>query len=375
MMIRFGSMSIVLLLAALYGLMRAVMLCCAPVNRVANRLLAALIAALVLYTFPYIVGYAGYYDAYPWLSYFPHNLALSIGPLFYLYLRCRSGGALAMPPRWHWHLLPALAQLIYYATLFVQPLAFKNDWDARVHVPLIDPFETACVLTSLALYWNMAWRMHSHAAAAQQTEWHRNLLVTFGLTLAAWVVLTAAELAWSGLTYFQRFPFYLWLAVTISYLGTEGYRQATIALPAPAAVPECGQVAALDPDLTPTPAAPSQAELGLRWRAMVIEGKWWRDPELSLASLAHKIGTNTTALSRAMNEGLGLNFNEMINRLRVEAVVAALQQADEHQAILELALAEGFNSKASFHRSFKLYTGKTPSEVRRPRSPQPQVSE
>ena len=44
-------------------------------------------------------------------------------------------------------------------------------------------------------------------------------------------------------------------------------------------------------------------------------------------------------------------------------------------ALLELALAEGFNSKASFHRSFKLYTGKTPSEVRRPRSPQPQVSE
>ncbi len=76
-----------------------------------------------------------------------------------------------------------------------------------------------------------------------------------------------------------------------------------------------------------------------------------------------------------MNEGLGLNFNEMINRLRVDAVVAALQQADENQAILDIALAEGFNSKASFNRSFKLYTGKTPRDYRPPRSAPVQVSE
>ena len=78
-MIRFGSMSIVLLCGALYGAMRAAMLCFIPANRAANRLLAALIAVLALFTFPYIIGYAGYYDAYPWLSFFPYNLTSQSG--------------------------------------------------------------------------------------------------------------------------------------------------------------------------------------------------------------------------------------------------------------------------------------------------------
>ncbi|MES2902534.1 MAG: helix-turn-helix transcriptional regulator [Pseudomonadota bacterium] len=375
MMIRFGSMSIVLLLAALYGVMRAVMLCCAPVNRAANRILAALILALALYTFPYIVGYAGYYDAYPWLSYFPYNLALAIGPLFYLYMACLNSGAESMPPRWGLHLAPALAQLLYYSTMFVQPLAFKNSWDAAVHVPLIDPVENLCVLLSLGFYWTLAWRAHAGAGEPPQAEWKRNVLITFGLTLGAWLLLGAAELASAGLNYFQRFPFYLWLAIAIAYLGAEGYRQALVQVPAPAAPPPAEPPVLFENIGLPVPPAPTQAELGQRWRAMVIEGQWWRDPELSLASLAQKIGTNTTALSRAMNEGLGLNFNEMINRLRVDAVVAALQQADENQAILDIALAEGFNSKASFNRSFKLYTGKTPRDYRPPRAAPVRVSE
>ena len=57
---------------------------------------------------------------------------------------------------------------------------------------------------------------------------------------------------------------------------------------------------------------PHQAELGARWRAIIIEAKCWRNPDLTMATLARRLGTNTTALSRAMNEGLGLNFNEVI---------------------------------------------------------------
>jgi hypothetical protein len=64
-MIRFGRMSSVLLCAALYSVLRAGMLCCIPVNRRVNTLMAALIVVLALYTAPYIFGYAGSYDANP----------------------------------------------------------------------------------------------------------------------------------------------------------------------------------------------------------------------------------------------------------------------------------------------------------------------
>jgi AraC-like DNA-binding protein len=353
-MIRFGSMSIVLLCGALYGAMRAAMLCFIPANRAANRLLAALIGVLALFTVPYIIGYAGYYDAYPWLSYFPYNLTLAIGPLLYLYLACVSdGGGIHLPPRWALHLAPAMAQLLYYSILFAQPLAFKNSWDARVHVPLVDPAETLAMLASLAAYWTLALRRYRSRGAP--LEWARNLLVALGLTITFWLALTGAESAWSGLTYFQRFPFYLWLAILVGYLGTEGYRHGTAPFPARTR-PEAAAAA-------PAP-APAPADLAERWRATIIEQQWWRDPELTLATLARRLGTNTTTLSRAINEGLGLNFNEMVNRLRVAAVIAALQQ-DDGRPVLDIALSEGFNSKASFNRVFKLYTGETPTEYRR----------
>lgn len=354
-MIRFGSMSIVLLCGALYGALRAAMLCFIPVNCAANRLLAALIGVLALYTAPYIVGYAGYYDAYPWLSFAPYNLSLATGPLLCLYVRCLLAGGAALPRRWALHLLPAAAQLVYYSAIFAQPLAFKNHWDARVHVPWIDPAETLALLLSLAVYWLQASRLVRSKGAPGQ-EWPRNVLVASGLLVLSWWILAGAEWICGGLSYFQRFPFYMWLAILIGYLGTEGYRHGVKPVPVPA------PARSLPPGVPVT--APDPAEQGRRWRAAIIAGQWWRDPELNLAGLARRLGTNTTALSRAFNEGLGVNFNEAINRLRIDAVIAAMEN-DASTPVLELAIAEGFSSKASFNRAFKSCTGETPTAYRR----------
>lgn len=357
-MIRFGPMSIVLLCGVLYGVMRAAMLIFTPANHRANRLLAALIAVLALYTAPYIIGFAGYYDAYPWLSFAPYNLSLAVGPLVYLYFSAMSGVPMTGQRRRPFHLLPALLQLLYYSYLFVQPLAFKNNWDTDVHRPYVEPVETLGLMASLVAYAILAWRQYRQSDAMPK-EWARNMLVAVGLTVTFWLALTAAEWAWSGLSYFQRFPFYLWLAILISYLGTEGYRHGAVAFPVPAP-------AAIVP-AAPVPCATETgnlAELGARWRATITAERWWRDSELTLATLARRLGTNTTTLSRALNDGLGVSFTEMINRMRVEAVIVALSQHHD-QPVLDLAMAEGFNSKASFNRAFKLYTGSTPTEYRR----------
>ncbi len=356
-MIRYGPMSIVLLCAALYGVLRAGMLCCIPVNRRANRLLAALIVVLALYTAPYIIGYAGYYDAYPWLSFAPYNLTLAIGPLLYLYLIALRSGDTALPPRWRLHFLPALAQLGYYCIMFFQPIGFKNAWNGGVHERLIDPLETAGLVVSLAVYWRLAYRALRKKPTAP-AEWGRNFLLAMSLSILIWYGMLATEWAFSGLSYFQRFPFYMWLAMLVCHLGTEAYHRG--AVPPPLATPS--PVQAANPG---SRSAPDQATLGQRWRDAIVDAQRWRDPDLNLAGLAQQLGTNTTALSRAFNEGLGMNFNEVLNRIRVDAVVAALQHDDGGRSVLDIALAEGFSSKASFNRVFKQYTGETPSDYRR----------
>ncbi len=356
-MIRFGPMSIVLLCAALYGLLRAVMLCCIPIRLGANRLMAALILILALYTGPYIIGYAGYYDAYPWLSFAPYKLTLAIGPLFYLYLSALRSGDVALPHHTYLHFLPALLQFSYYCVMFSQPIAFKNHWNGSVHERLIDPMEAAGLALSLAVYWRLAHRVLKRQATVA-TEWERNFLLAMGLSILIWYGMLAAEWAFSGLSYVQRFPFYMWLAILVCHLGSEAYRQG--AVPLPHATSNPGQAA--NPESRPTT---DHTALGLRWRRAIVDAQWWRDPELSLAGLAQRLGTNTTALSRAFNEGLGMNFNEVLNRIRVDAVLAALERDDNDASVLDIALAEGFNSKASFNRLFKQYTGETSSDYRR----------
>lgn len=359
-------MSIVLLCCIFYGMMRAAMLVLAPVNRFGNAALALLIAVVALYTAPYAIGFAGYYDAYPWLSFAPYNLSLAVGPLIYLYVHAVCAASWKGRRHWPLHLLPALVQLLYYGCVFAQSLAFKTDWDRDVHRLYVEPVETLLLMVSLVAYFLLAWRCFAQRRATAR-EWMRNMLVALGLTVCLWLIMMASEFAVSGLSYFQRFPFYLWLAMLVCYLGTEGYRHGATAMAQVAPASPLTLAAAPQSEnksIKPGAAAATLAQLAERWRATIIDEHWWRDPELDLATLARLLGTNASTLSRALNEGLGISFNEMINRMRVDAVLVALPRQPD-TPVLELAIAEGFNSKASFNRAFKLYTGHTPTEYLR----------
>jgi AraC-like DNA-binding protein len=383
-MIRFGSMSITLLLGALYGVLFATLLWFTRTNTIANRFLALLLIAFVLRMVPYIIGYAGYYDAYPWLSFMPYNVSLAFGPLLYLHVRSLSVPAL--PPRWLLHFLPVAIQFAYYCVIFTQPLAFKNSWDGNVHVPIVYPLELVATLLSIAVYW---WKSFVHhrdyqkwlvanvsQAEDNRIDWVRNFLLALAITLVLWIALDFVDRFVAKLNYFHRFPFYVWLGLLVYYLGTEGYRHARHRYPAwdvsGETPPPAPLEAALETDVTVPPtvastAAPKEAvnwqERGERWRQKLVDAEWWRDPELTLATLARKLGTNTSDLSRAINDGLGMNFNELINRLRVDAVKATLAKERERN-LLDIAFDAGFSSKASFNRSFKLYTGETPTAWR-----------
>jgi AraC-like DNA-binding protein len=380
-MIRFGPMSIVLLLGALYGGLFAALLWWTPHNRTANRCLALLLLVIALQLLPYIIGYAGFYDALPWLSYLPWEASLAFGPLLYLY--ARGLGRPGLPRRWGWHFVPVLLQLAYYSAIFVQPLAFKNHWNETVHVPWVLPLEQTATFASIAAYWLLSWRHDrgyqrwlSDSVSDREDHhvaWLRNFHIALGLTLLLWAGLAAFQRWVVALNYFEEFPFYLWFAVLSYYLGTEGYRHAAHRYPVwPAERP---LPAAAPPPSAPPPSAAPEASAasdtaprsrdwavrGRQWQQQLQAQGWWRDPELSLQVLARRLGTNTSDLSRAINEGLGQNFNELVNRMRVEAVKQSLAEGDTTRGLLDIAFEAGFSSKASFNRCFKLYTGQTPS--------------
>ena len=395
--IKFGMWSTILLLGSAHGVLVALLLLRARHNRAANRCLAALLVAVVLLITPYTIGYAGFYDAYPWLSFAPLDWRLGFGPLIYFYVRHYAGPRVEpdWPRRWAWHLAPAAVQGGYYAAVFAMPLAFKNAWDGRVHVPWVVPVETWATHVSLVAYWVAAQRVYrrsqrwlEHNSAAREEHrmtWLRNFLIALAAMVAVQLGFDLVELAGSDLSYFDRFPLYLAFTALVYYLGIEGWRNAERRVPSVAAAAEAEaevsgepvavvpappllEAALVDPPaavkarvaaaVTPERDWTAQGEL---WSAQIVSAQWWREPELDLAELARRLGTNTRYLSRAFNEGLGLSFSELINRQRVEA---AKQRLTADGEILAIALDVGFASKASFNRAFRTFAGCTPSEYR-----------
>ena len=64
-----------------------------------------------------------------------------------------------------------------------------------------------------------------------------------------------------------------------------------------------------------------------------------------------------------INAGAGKNFNDFVNAYRVDEFKRQVREpASAHLSFLGLALDCGFNSKATFNRAFKKFTGTSPKE-------------
>ena len=72
---------------------------------------------------------------------------------------------------------------------------------------------------------------------------------------------------------------------------------------------------------------------------------------------------NSSLLSRVINVGYNLNFNDFINGYRIKEVLSKIDdQQHKKVTLLGIALDSGFNSKATFNRAFKKQMGITPIE-------------
>jgi AraC-like DNA-binding protein len=103
------------------------------------------------------------------------------------------------------------------------------------------------------------------------------------------------------------------------------------------------------------------------WKQKILQAvvgeKAFQDAELSLPDLARQLKTNVSVLSKAINQGFGMNFNDFINYYRVQELIGKLKN-NEHkrQTLLGIAYDCGFNSKATFNRAFKKVTAVSPKD-------------
>lgn len=93
------------------------------------------------------------------------------------------------------------------------------------------------------------------------------------------------------------------------------------------------------------------------------EDKLYLDASLSLQKLAKCIFTSPNYISQTLNETLGMNFFDYVNKHRVKAAQQQLKQTNN--TVLNIAMTVGFNSKSSFYTAFKKEVQQTPSQYRK----------
>ncbi len=107
-------------------------------------------------------------------------------------------------------------------------------------------------------------------------------------------------------------------------------------------------------------------ELVERILSFMVERKPYLDPELTLTSLADAVGIPRGQLSQVINDGVGDNFYDFVNKYRVEQVKILMNDpAMKNFNMVGIALEAGFKSKSTFNLIFKRFTGLTPTEFRK----------
>jgi AraC-like DNA-binding protein len=327
-------------------------------NRAANRTMAALLLILAGMITPWMIGFAGFYDKWMWLTFAPFQISLAVAPLFYLYAHALVSGA--WPKRGFWHLVPATVQALFLTGSFLLPFETKMRWADIVYRPL--DIVTGIII-GLGCYSFASFRLlrsYRAALAGARSDGHRyaarwleRAIASLALLMLVWTIF----LVWDWLVplgYRGLMGLYVAIGAFALYLGIEAWRHAALPFP---------PLASLRASADTLPPPRDWKALGESWAERVRAEDWATDPELSLASLARKLGTNTGHLSRAINEGLGIGFSAFVNNLRAERV-ADLIAAGRKDDLLSLALEAGFSSKASFNRAFSTRFGMAPSTWR-----------
>ena len=106
-----------------------------------------------------------------------------------------------------------------------------------------------------------------------------------------------------------------------------------------------------------------RTRLESQFRQLFEKDKIFTEPDIRLATVATKLGTNPTLVSRFINSEYDQSFNELIHFYRIEEFKRRLVDPRfKDYSILGIAEDVGYNSKSTFNTAFKKLNGMTPTE-------------
>jgi AraC-like DNA-binding protein len=401
MQFSFGLQSSLLLIFFVHTLVYAAMLWRRGLKQesTSDKLLGTFLIIAALYIVPWMTGFAGWYMQNTIyreiLFYTPFVHGLLIGPVLYLYVKSITNFRYQLR-RIDWlHFIPGLLFLLWSVVVVVTDKLIlhryflmdgNSDPDFDTWYVLLQKLSIIIYLLITIRYYRQYKKYVQLEMSFQDTAkfgWLRNFLIAFGLITILPIVqdlLVLFPFFQNMSSYIRDWYYFMAFALVVYYIAINGYNAVSTPLrkllfepsillqyqqPAQLPWPEEGTVQDAEFELQPD--EPTEDAALQQWKEKITRlmdsEKWYEDPELTLTQLSKKLNTNPSVLSKVINTGFAQNFNDFINGYRITAICKKLEAGEQkHQTLLGIAFDCGFNSKATFNRSFKKITGKSPKE-------------
>jgi AraC-like DNA-binding protein len=349
-------------------------------KQVSNILLGLFFFFISLNLLDYLLFITGAYAAHPWLAGWGTCFPLLFGPLVYLYAQSVLHKDFLLKTK---HLIHFLPFFIFFAGTEIWYLSQSRQVQEQIlanlnnhHVPFLVSLVSTVIFVQFLFYVIAALRLtydykkealqHVSSESQYSVSWLTFMIYFFLLIIGLTIVNgLLGQTSWA--------PYYL--------IGFNGIMLILLifilrvflkALKMPYFFSYTAEGNEIDSGPAHLPTRqnhPDQEEMKKIVKAAqhyMQYGKPWMEPELTVYQLASRLSVKPRLLSQAVNEILGQNFYDYINRYRIDEATRLLTNPkDEKITILEVLYEVGFNSKSSFNTLFKKYTGLTPTAFRK----------
>ena len=396
MLFEFGFYSSLLLIFFTQGIIYSILLLIKAVkdNNKSNYWLSLFIFLCSLYIAPWMLGFAGWYDNQPYrdiLFYTPFQHLLLIGPIIFFYTQSLLNPNFEMSQRNWLHFIPSLLYVLYIVSMWIYDkflfhgyYFYENGMDKD-----FDNWYQKAGLISMLIYfiltiryYNLYRKLMFQVVSYADTilfKWIKTYLYAFLIMLLLPIVFDIVTLIKPELASYQgSWWFFLFFSFVMNYIAIAGYSNPLIAkIPFKISVFDKQPVMLLseyknqfieeiidvEHELFEENSSPEINIWKQKIEKLLLENKLYQNPELTLNDIARKLETNAAIISRTINQGFQLNFNDFINQYRIEEVKNSFVNGEHKKStLLGIAFDSGFNSKATFNRAFKKNTGLSPKK-------------
>jgi AraC-like DNA-binding protein len=390
MLFDFNFYSSLLLPAFFQGLIMSAILFTRGIRneRLNNKLLAFLILLCTIKVAFWMLGFAGWYDSHDtyttFMFYFPFETTIWMGPTLYFYFLSLTDADFKFSAKHLPHfILPmvfislCLIKLAVDFIIFVPfPVAEYNQYGTKGPWADILRSTPAQIISYLSFFYYLfltrklynSYRKYIDENFSTtdtiEFEWIRNILYAVSGAIIIFLIFEIVGLLFpSANTYKVDWYAYFSMGIIIFYISLSGLTSVNRNHYKLHFKPENDQPSRP----TSSEATNKRQTVDETLRSLLLEhlviNKPYLEPELSLTDLAKQLKTTPAILSKLINEGFGQNFNDFINEYRIRELMDKLRLGEHRsQTLLGLALDSGFNSKATFNRSFKKLTSLNPKE-------------